>query len=131
MTQNLNLDRHCPSWYSNQALPQHEHGTSPLCKPAQSVLVTRYLCYVKVKVTMEWSHMREWRYSSTILDLCNRLRRVVSFTPRPLYSRRKRSQYSLDRKLGGPQNLSGRCEEGKQFAPVGNWVPAVEPLARP
>jgi hypothetical protein len=29
--------------------------------------------------------MREWRYSSTILDLGTRQRRVVSFTPRPLH----------------------------------------------
>jgi hypothetical protein len=40
--------------------------------------------------------MGEWRYSSNILDLGNRRRRVVSFTPLPLYPR-----YSLDRRLGG------------------------------
>jgi hypothetical protein len=28
--------------------------------------------------------MGGWRYSSTILDLCNKWTRVVSFTPRPL-----------------------------------------------
>jgi hypothetical protein len=35
--------------------------------------------------------MGEWRYSSTILDLGIRWRRVVSFTPRHLYSRRERA----------------------------------------
>jgi hypothetical protein len=29
--------------------------------------------------------MAEWRYSSTILDLGTRWKRVVSFKPRPLY----------------------------------------------
>jgi hypothetical protein len=33
---------------------------------------------------------------------------VVSFTPRPLYP-----QYTLDRRLGGPQIRSGRCGEQK------------------
>jgi hypothetical protein len=33
--------------------------------------------------------MAEWEYSSTILELGSRLRRVISFTPRPLYSRGK------------------------------------------
>jgi hypothetical protein len=32
---------------------------------------------------------REWKYSSTILDFDARWRRVVSFTPRPLYPRRR------------------------------------------
>jgi hypothetical protein len=33
--------------------------------------------------------IREWRYSSTILDHDTRLKCVVSFTPLPLYSGRK------------------------------------------
>jgi hypothetical protein len=32
-----------------------------------------------------WRRKREWRYSSTILDLGTRWKWVVSFTPRPLY----------------------------------------------
>jgi hypothetical protein len=35
-------------------------------------------------------------------------RLVVSFTPRPLYP-----CYPLDRRLAGPQSLSGRCAEEK------------------
>jgi hypothetical protein len=37
--------------------------------------------------------MGEWRYSSTILDFGTRCRRVVSFTPRPLYSLGKSTQF--------------------------------------
>jgi hypothetical protein len=41
-------------------------------------------------------------------DLGTSWRRVVRFMPRPLYPRGKNPLYPLDRKLGGPQNLSGR-----------------------
>jgi hypothetical protein len=47
--------------------------------------------------TTPWRRMREWRYSSTILDLGSRQRWVVSFTPLPLYPRDP-----LYRRLGGP-----------------------------
>jgi hypothetical protein len=33
---------------------------------------------------------------------------VVSFTPRSLYPQGKSPRYPLDRRLGGPQNQSGR-----------------------
>jgi hypothetical protein len=45
------------------------------------------------------------------LDVGTSWRWVVSFTPRSLYLRGKRSHYPLDRRLGGPQSWSGRCEE--------------------
>jgi hypothetical protein len=48
---------------------------------------------------MPWGHMGEWRHSFTILDLGNSWRWVVSFTPRPLYSRGNRQSYPLDRRL--------------------------------
>jgi hypothetical protein len=48
----------------------------------------------------------EWIYSS--LDLSTSWRWVVSFKNLPLYSRGKSPQYPLDRRLGGPQTLSGR-----------------------
>jgi hypothetical protein len=35
---------------------------------------------------------------------------VVSFTPRPLYPRGKKSRYPFDRKLSGPQSRSGHGE---------------------
>jgi hypothetical protein len=42
---------------------------------------------------------------------------VVSFTPRPLYSRRKSPRYPLDRRLGGPQSRSGRSRKEKNSQP--------------
>jgi hypothetical protein len=64
--------------------------------------------------------MGEWRYSATILVLVTRLRWAVSFTPRPLYPRRKSPRYPLDRRLGGHQNRSRHCEEEKNLIPSGN-----------
>jgi hypothetical protein len=49
--------------------------------------------------------MREWSYSSIILDLGTRWMWVVSFTPQPLYLH---SRYYWDRRVGGPQSQSGR-----------------------
>jgi hypothetical protein len=64
--------------------------------------------------------MGEWRYTSTILDLGTRWRLVVSFKPRPLlYPRGKSPLYPLDRRLGGPQSRSGRCEDEKNLAVLG------------
>jgi hypothetical protein len=72
----------------------------------------------------------ERRYSTTILDLGTRWRWVVSFTPRPLYSRGKSPRYSFNRKLGGPRSQSGRYGERIFFAPAGNRTPAFQPVAR-
>jgi hypothetical protein len=63
--------------------------------------------------------MREWRYSSTFIDLGSRWRCVVSYTNLPLYPRRKSPRYPLDRKLGGPRIRSGRCGEEKNHALLG------------
>jgi hypothetical protein len=41
-------------------------------------------------------------------DLSNRWRRVVSFTPQPIYPHGRGPRYPFDRRLGGPQNRSGR-----------------------
>jgi hypothetical protein len=58
---------------------------------------------------MPWRHMGERRYSSTFIDLGTGWKWVVSFTPRPLYPRRKNPRCPLDRRLGGPQSRSGSC----------------------
>jgi hypothetical protein len=47
------------------------------------------------------------------LDLGTSWRRVVSFTPQPLYPRGKSLRYQLDRRLGGPQSRFGRHGEEK------------------
>jgi hypothetical protein len=45
---------------------------------------------------------------------------VVSLTPRPLFPRgNSPPRYPLDRRVGGPQRLSGRHGEGKILAPPG------------
>jgi hypothetical protein len=46
------------------------------------------------------------------------------------YPRRKSQRYTLDRRLGGPQNRSVRCGEEKHPAPAGNPTLSVQPLAR-
>jgi hypothetical protein len=59
---------------------------------------------------LNWLSTSRWRpmgYSSIILDLSTRWRWVVSFTPRPLYSRGISLLYRLGRRLSGPQNHSG------------------------
>jgi hypothetical protein len=56
------------------------------------------------------------------LDLGTSWRRVVSFTPRPLYPQGKNPQYPLDR-LGGPKNRLGRREEEKILDPTGTRTP--------
>jgi hypothetical protein len=64
---------------------------------------------------MPWRHMGQWRYSSTILDLDTRWRWVVSFKPRPLYSRGNRPRYQVDSRLGGPERSVDVVEKRKAF----------------
>jgi hypothetical protein len=54
---------------------------------------------------------------------------VSSLMPPLLYPRRKRPRYPLDRRLGGPQDRSGRSGEEKFFSPSGNLIPADQPVA--
>jgi hypothetical protein len=68
-------------------------------------------------------HVREWRYSATILDVGTRWRRMVSIMTRPLYSRGKSPWYSFNRRLGGPQSRSGSCDVEKSLLPL----PRIEP----
>jgi hypothetical protein len=73
--------------------------------------------------------MGEWSYSSAILDLGTRWRRVVGFKPPSLYPQGKCPQYQLNRRLGGAQSRSGRYEEEKCFASAGSRTPAVQLIA--
>jgi hypothetical protein len=68
-------------------------------------------------------HMGKWRYSSTIQDLDTRWRWEVSFTPQPLYHQGNCPRHPLNRKLGGPQNRSGRYGEDKNSCPCGESNP--------
>jgi len=49
-----------------------------------------------------------------IFNFGTRWRWLVSFMPRLLYPRAKRSRHRLDRRLGDPQSLCGRCGEYKK-----------------
>jgi hypothetical protein len=57
-----------------------------------------------------WPLWGSWGTAPRILNVGTRWRWVVSFAPRPLYPRQ-----SLDRRLGGPQNRSGRGGEEKKI----------------
>jgi hypothetical protein len=72
--------------------------------------------------------MEDWRHSFTILDVAPRWRRVINFTPRPLYPQEKSQRYPLDRRLHGPQ---GPCGQDKNISPAGNRSLAVQPVAIP
>jgi hypothetical protein len=64
----------------------------------------------------------EWKYNYSILDLGTRWSWVASFTLQPLYS--------LDRRLGELQSLSGPCRIGKNLTPSGNRTPGIQLVAR-
>jgi hypothetical protein len=59
----------------------------------------------------------------SFFDLGTRGRWVVSFTPRPLYPQVTSPWHSFDRRLGGPQNRSGRGGEEKNS----QLPPGIEP----
>jgi hypothetical protein len=67
--------------------------------------------------------MGEWCLTPRILDLGTNWKRVVNYTPRPLYS-----LYPLDRRQGGPQSRNGQRGEEKILP-----LPGLEvwPLGRP
>jgi hypothetical protein len=57
------------------------------------------------------------------LDLGASWRRMVSFTPRPLNLRGKSRRYPLYKRLGGPQNRSGRRGGEEILNPTGTRIP--------
>jgi hypothetical protein len=66
-----------------------------------------------------------------ILDFGTRWSWVVSFTPQLLYPQGKSPYYPLDRRLGGPQNLSGRDGGEKNSQPLpGLEPPIIQPVAQ-
>jgi hypothetical protein len=74
--------------------------------------------------------MGEWSYGSNIFDLGTRWEWVISFTSRPHYRRVNHFLFPLDRRLGGPQIRSGRCEEEENFAPTWNQILVPQPVTR-
>jgi hypothetical protein len=67
--------------------------------------------------------MGEWRYSSIILDLGTRWRRVASFTPR--------DGARVKHWMGGWVDLRAALEAEKRniSCPAGNRTPVVQPVA--
>jgi len=69
-----------------------------------------------------------------ILDLGAGWRWVISFTPRPLYRRRRNPPYPLDRRLCGPQldamakrKINSPCRESKPVRPAHSLVAKQAP----
>jgi hypothetical protein len=52
---------------------------------------------------------------------------AVSFMPRRLYPRENIPWYSLDRRMGGPQDRSEPCRVEKNLAPTGTRTPTPPP----
>jgi hypothetical protein len=65
-----------------------------------------------------------------ILDPDTRWRRVVSFTPRPLYPQAKSPRYPLDRRLGGSQSCLDMVLKREIPSPRWEWNPD-HPIAQP
>jgi hypothetical protein len=78
--------------------------------------------------------MTYWRsggIAPRVLDLGTRCRGVVSFTPRPLYPKRKSPWYPLDRRLSGPQSRSGHGGEEENSKPLSGLEPQIiQPVAQ-
>jgi hypothetical protein len=88
-------------------------GTKLACKQTKSWInniITIYLVLKKIIKTYG-----EWNIDPRILNLSNKWRWLVSFMLRQLHPRGKRSWYPLDTLLGGPQGLSGGCEDDKNL----------------
>jgi hypothetical protein len=113
----------CRCWqlYSPRILLWSEQGYRRICPCAQLT-------------TTPWRRVGEWRYSSNILHLGTKWRRVASFTPRPFYPRGNGPRYPLDRRLGGPKSRSGRCGVEKDLLPLPGIEPrsfSTQPVATP
>jgi hypothetical protein len=79
--------------------------------------------YTKLSLCLNKHHTMKTYWGSArleprILTLATRLRWVVSFTPRLLYSLGKSPRYPLDTSLSGPQSRSGRGGEEKNSLPL-------------
>jgi hypothetical protein len=65
-----------------------------------------------------WGHMRECRNSSTDFNTGTKLKRVVNYTPLPLYPPSKCPRFPTVQELSGPQSQSGHCGEEKNLLPL-------------
>jgi hypothetical protein len=58
------------------------------------------------------------------------LEKLNNYNLRRFLPPEKEPPYSLDRRLGGPQNRSERCAKETHLSPPGNPTPTVQPIAR-
>jgi hypothetical protein len=72
--------------------------------------------------------MREWAYSSTILNFGTSWRRVVSITPLSLYPQGNGPRDRLHRRLCVPQSRSGHYGEDKNLLPSPGNEPRLTTL---
>jgi hypothetical protein len=102
--------------------------------------ISRFHRYIKVKLSLcltkhhaMKSYWGSGGIAPRILDLGTRWRRVVSFTPWPLYPQGNSHWDPLDRRLGGPQSRSGHGGEEKNSQPrreLNPRNPFVQPIAQ-
>jgi hypothetical protein len=102
------------SWYSPTqcGTPSGRYNTL-LCVKSKVVPVLNELS------TTPWRRMGCGCIEPHFLDLGTSWRWVISFTPRPLYPRRKSPWYPLDRRLDGPQSRSGWHGQENILDPTG------------
>jgi hypothetical protein len=105
--------------------------------------VSHFTCYIYHKdegkvapVLLTEHHAMKAYYGSEgiaprILDLGTWWRWMVSSMPRPLYPQGKSPWYPLDRRLGGPQSLSGRGGEEKNSQSLPESEPPHHPSHSP
>jgi hypothetical protein len=128
-----------------QHRPMRRHDTTQLSKFSirdQSLKVEKHLnptCHDTLRFASgvnrlrntvffsAWRRVEEWRCNSKCFYLHNRwsTSRPGHFTPG------KEPTCPLDRKLGGPQNSSGRSGKRKIPVPAGNQTTAIQPVAQP
>jgi hypothetical protein len=74
--------------------------------------------------TTSWRRIGEWRYGSTIVNLCIGWWWAIILTPLPLYTR-----YPLGKRVGGPQSRAERCGVKKICCPCRESNMTVQPEA--
>jgi hypothetical protein len=106
------------------------HWLRPCVTPRASSYAVKLNCSALKQVsTTPWKLMREWRYSSTILDLCTRwwsTSRTGHFTPGEIAP----GIHCIGgwvRRRGGLKVYAGA--KIKNLAPVGNTVSVAQPVA--
>jgi hypothetical protein len=127
---NIYMQTHDVTWTLLDALTRTRKGARPhddklfhsRWRPFVATTVISFRRYsrtgpIKVKADLSLCLTAQWRLVGSVcinplfLDLYTSWKWAVSFTPPPLYTRRKSPRYPQDRRLGGHQRRSGRRGE--------------------